>query len=238
MNLSKCIQVIFYIGMSFALVSCVGVVKIPVYALSPDSTKITALKSKYGKTEFDQDLKACKNDVCRKTARNLILNELVLLTDYYYQTYEGNMIAGKARSDFGFGMASTALSLASAVSTVEDSKTIISTIASLASSTRTEIDKNFYHEQTTQALIVKMRALRTVKKLALINGSFLSYEQYPLERGLGDFFEYYRAGTMANAVQSIYEYAAEQNGNAHKRIDEIQEAKAAKAYSEAGITIN
>jgi hypothetical protein len=166
------------------------------------------------------------------------LNELVLLTDYYYQTYEGNMIAGKARSDFGFGMASTALSLASAVSTVEDSKTIISTIASLASSTRTEIDKNFYHEQTTQALIVKMRALRTVKKLALINGSFLSYEQYPLERGLGDFFEYYRAGTMANAVQSIYEDAAEQNGNAQKRIDEIQEAKAAKAYSEAGITIN
>src|SRR5690606_16153604 len=121
-----------------------------------------------------------------------------------------SMIAGKAKSNFGFGMASTTLSLASAVSTVETTKTIISSIASLTSSTRTEIDKNFYHEQTTQALIVKMRALRTKRKLPLINGMALPYEKYSLEQGLSDFLQYYRAGTMANAVQSIYEDAARQ----------------------------
>src|SRR5690606_24787520 len=135
------------VGCAFVLLlftGC-GVVTIPKYPLSADSTKIKSLESKYSDSLFDSALELCKSDSeCLGKERNIILNELILLTDYSYQSYEGSMIAGKAKSNFGFGMASTTLSLASAVSTVETTKTIISSIASLTSSTRTEIDKNFY----------------------------------------------------------------------------------------------
>ena len=231
-------KIMRYPFISFLFVSLIGcgVVSIPKYPLSPESTKIKNLETKYGEKDFESSLKACNKDIeCLKEERNIILNELILLTDFYYQSYEGSLIAGKAKSNFGFGMASTALSLASAVSTVEDTKTIISSVASLTSSTRTEIDKNFYYEQTAQALIVKMRALRTKAKLSLVNGIALPYKDYSLEQGLGDFLQYYRAGTMANAVQSVYEDAAKQSAEAQQNIDRTQGAITRKALIDAEV---
>ncbi|AZZ92522.1 hypothetical protein EUZ85_18060 [Hahella sp. KA22] len=221
------------VGLSVLLVSavlllggCFGVVVIPQNPLMSDSKKIEELNSKYSKTSFDGSVKECivkKDKDCMKKERDIIINELILLVDYNYQSYEGSLIAGKAKSNFGFGMASTILSLGSAVSTVTDTKTIISSIASLTSSTRTEIDKNFYYEQTAQALIVKMKALRATKKLSLIKGMAIPYIDYTMEQGLVDILEYYRAGTLANAVQSIYEDAAHQNRSAEQANMEAQD---------------
>lgn len=158
------------------------------------------------------ELRACVDDPCRKQARNLILEELMLIVDHGYHRYEGNLIAGRAKWKFGLGTATQALSLAATASTVETSKTIFSGISTLVGSTDTELDKNFYLEQTSYALAYQMQAQRltisTQMRIDMRNKTN-AYADYSLERGLADIEAYYRAGTVAAAVQNVYQGASE-----------------------------
>ncbi len=136
----------------------------------------------------------------------------MLIVDHEYQKYEGNLIAGRAKWKFGFGATTQALSLASTASTVETSKTIFSGISTLVGSTATELDKNFYLEQTSYVLAYQMQAQRlTISTQMLVNmhDKTKAYADYSLERGLADIEAYYRAGTVATAVQNVYQGASE-----------------------------
>ena len=139
----------------------------------------------------------------------MILEELMLVVDYAYREYEGNLIAGRAKWKFGLGTATQALSLASTASTVEASKTILSGISTLIGSTDTELDKNFYLDQTSYALAHQMNAQRLTVSTRMRKSMRKEYIKYSLERGLIDIEEYYRAGTIATAVQKVYQGASE-----------------------------
>jgi hypothetical protein len=189
-----------------------GVASIPPYPIAGDEDKIKALRAKYSQAEFDSELRACADDSCRIRARNLILEELMLIVDHGYRIYEGNLIAGRAKWKFGFGATTQALSLASTASTVETSKTIFSGISTLVGSTDTELDKNFYMEQTSYALAHQMQAQRltlSTHMLVQMHDKTKAYADYSLERELADIEAYYRAGTIAAAVQNVYQGASE-----------------------------
>lgn len=189
-----------------------GVASIPPYPIAGDEDKIKALRAKYSQAEFDSELRACADDSCRIRARNLILEELMLIVDHGYRIYEGNLIAGRAKWKFGFGATTQALSLASTASTVETSKTIFSGISTLVGSTDTELDKNFYMEQTSYALAHQMQAQRLTLSthiLVQMHDKTKAYADYSLERELADIEAYYRAGTIAAAVQNVYQGASE-----------------------------
>ncbi len=198
-----------------------GVASIPTRPIGQDATKLEALRTKYSNNNFDETLRACdilgdqqKIKDCQVRERNLILEELMLLVDYSYHRYEGNLIAGRAKWTFSLGAASQALNWASTTSTVEGTKTLYSAISGLVSSTATEFDKNFYLEQTSYALAYQMSAARFTKATELLVGMTKPYAEYSLEKGLGDIEAYYRAGTIATAVQSVYQGASEQINSA------------------------
>ena len=197
-----------------------GVASIPSYPIAGDDNKIQDLRLKYSQAHFDSALRACGDDPCRIQARNLILEELMLIVDHGYRSYEGNLIAGRAKWKFGFGTTTQALSLAATASTVETSKTIFSGISTLVGSTDTELDKNFYMEQTSYALAHQMQAQRlTVSTQMLLNmhDKAKAYADYSLERGLADIEAYYRAGTIAAAVQNVYQSASEKISKAEAK---------------------
>ena len=109
----------------------------------------------------------------------------MLIVDHEYQKYEGNLIAGRAKWKFGFGATTQALSLASTASTVETSKTIFSGISTLVGSTATELDKNFYLEQTSYALAYQMQAQRltiSTQMLVDMHDKTKAYADYSLEK--------------------------------------------------------
>ena len=224
-----------------------GVASIPAFPISGDKSKIEKLRNKYkgieesegskrvkrvkrgqkgqkGQkgSEFDSVLRECKDDPCQRRERNLILEELMLVVDYAYREYEGNLIAGRAKWKFGLGTATQALSLASTASTVEASKTILSGISTLIGSTDTELDKNFYLDQTSYALAHQMNAQRLTVSTRMRKSMRKEYIKYSLERGLIDIEEYYRAGTIATAVQNVYQGASELITKAKQAIDELE----------------
>ena len=214
-------------GLGGCRIPAPGVASIPAFPISGDKSKIETLRNKYkgiGKSEeserskgsktskgseFDSALRECKDDPCERRERNLILEELMLVVDYAYREYEGNLIAGRAKWKFGLGTATQALSLASTASTVEASKTILSGISTLIGSTDTELDKNFYLDQTSYALAHQMNAQRLTVSTRMRQNMRKEYIKYSLERGLIDIEEYYRAGTIATAVQKVYQGASE-----------------------------
>ncbi len=187
---------IFLFWVMGLLASCTGwgagVASIPTRPIGQDATKLEALRTKYSNTNFDETLRACdilgdqqKIKDCQVRERNLILEELMLLVDYSYHRYEGNLIAGRAKWTFSLGAASQALNWASTTSTVKGTKTLYSAISGLVSSTATEFDKNFYLEQTSYALAYQMSAARFTKATELLVGMTKPYAEYSLEKGLG-----------------------------------------------------
>ena len=189
-----------------------GVASIPPYPIAGDEDKIKALRAKYSQAEYDSAVRACADDSCRIRARNLILEELMLIVDHGYRIYEGNLIACRAKWKFGFDATTQALSLASTASPVEISKTIVSGISKLVGSTDTELDKNFYMEQTSYALAHQMQTQRLTLSTHMhvqMHDKTKAHADYSLERGLADIEAYYRAGTIAAADQNVYQGASE-----------------------------
>ena len=97
-------QTLFWIAVSSGCgwLPSPGVASIPAYPIAGDEDKIKTLREKYSQATFDSELRACANNSCRIRARNLILEELMLIVDHEYQKYEGNLIAGRAKWKFGF----------------------------------------------------------------------------------------------------------------------------------------
>lgn len=213
---------------AFLLSGC-GIVAIPPSPFGNNAEYIQSLSQKYGTADFDSALKECSADdaSCLIQERNKIIDELSFLIEYNYQVYEGNVFAGKAKTDFGFGMTTAGLTLGAAVSSVESTKTAIASVASLVASTDTEINKNFYMEQTTQALIVKMRASMKEIKLIIETGRATSnYSEYTLAKALSDLTDYYRAGTLAQAVQKVFEEAGRQDAEATDELETFYSGEA------------
>ena len=205
------------------LIPSLGVSSIPVYPFGQAPKVLETLKEKYSSTSFRDELDQCTDDECRKKARNLILEELMLLIDHAHHNYEGSLIAGRAKAKFGFGTATQALSLAATTSTVETTKTIFSGISTLVAATETEVDKNFYLEQTSYALAYQMQAQRLTVSTEILSKMRRNqdYSEYSLERALIDIEAYYRAGTIATAVLNVYQGASEKIKTAQtKREDE------------------
>lgn len=206
-----------------------GVASIPAYPIAGDKNKVKALRRKYSQADFDAELRQCGDDLCLKQARNLILEELMLIVDHGYQRYEGNLIAGRAKWKFGLGTATQALRLAATASTVETSKTILSGISTLVGPTDTELDKNFYMEQTSYALAYQMQAQRLTMSTQMrinMHDESKAYADYSLERGLADIEGYYRAGTVAAAVQNVYQGASEKISEAAKIRNDAEKRRA------------
>ena len=199
-----------------------GVAKIPESAFGDTDHYALGLKTKYSDKDYLSTYNSCQDDACRLTARNRFVNELLFLIDYNYNIHTGNIIAGMAKGEFGVGITDTLLSLAATVSTVETAKTAYAALATAVGTGKTQFDKAYYAEKTTAAIITQMDALRAAARIPLQAGlKTTKYTNYPLSRAMRDLNNYYRAGTMANAIVSIGNTAA---ANA-KEIEESSDEK-------------
>ena len=140
--------------------------------------------------------------------RNAIINEMLFIADYNYQAYEGNLVAGRAKTNFYTGAVRTTLETAGALITVADTTRILSGLAAMTGAIQESANKEFFFDNTIDALIIQMRADRARALISLVKRRTLPYEDYSIEQAVGDITNYYRAGTLASAVISISKSAS------------------------------
>lgn len=166
--------------------------------------------------KVSRDLDECK------IFRNAIINELILIVNHNYHAYEGGMIAGKARNNFYTGALRTSLETAGALITVADTTKVLSGLAAFTGTIHESSDKEFFFDNTIDALIIQMRADRAKALFRLLEGRDADYASYSIETAIGDITDYYRAGTLASAIVSISKSASAEETTAIERLDTLR----------------
>lgn len=150
--------------------------------------------------------------------RDLVIKDLLFIINHNYNLYEGNLLAGRAKSDFYVGTARTAFETGATLIDSTGVKTVLSALATFTGNTQTLSQEAFYYEQTGPALISAMRADRKNANVAIIAGLKADYKNYPITAAMADLDNYFRAGTMASAVTALSKVTAQDDAAASARM--------------------
>ena len=176
---------------------------------------VKTLVEKYTKTD------AIPTDQTKVTKgeRNQILEDLIYMTDVNYYKFEAELYQGRTVFDTATDLAILGLGGAGSLVTHSGTQAILSAISGGIGGGRVSINKNFFHEKSTQALTAKMKSARKTKLELIRKAMALSVTDYPLSRGLGDLAEYYNAGTIVGALENI---VADSGADARKADEEMK----------------
>ena len=163
--------------------------------------------------------------------RNQVLDDLIFLTDVNYHSFENELYQGKAFFDTTGDLAILGLGAAGSLVTHSATQAIISAISGGIAGTRVSINKNFFHEFSTQALVAKMQSTRKAKLEIIRKAMTLTVSDYSLSRGLSDIADYYNAGTIVGALQDIVADAGVDKKKADDEIKNMVKVKYAQGVT-------
>lgn len=162
--------------------------------------------------------------------RNVIIEELKYLVDANYGQFEKEFFVGRAVFDTAADLTALALGGTGSIIRPSSVQAILAAVSAGLAGGRVSINKNFFHEKSSDALIAKMRAMRA-EKLKLIRGAqILSLSDYSMSRALGDLSDYYYAGTIVGALQGIISEAGEKEKTATAAMEKKLEDKIEVEY--------
>ncbi|HMP81129.1 MAG TPA: hypothetical protein PKA41_00305 [Verrucomicrobiota bacterium] len=160
----------------------------------------------------------------RAQVRNSILNDLMAVVDFNYHEYELVLRDDKTLKDIGVDLATLGLTAAATASGAQQTKTILSAIATGVIGANASIDKHAFQNNTIQALQLQMRAMRAEKEKLLLQGMAKPDAAYPLQSGIRDIIAYYYAGTITDALTGL---VSQTGSEAISKKDEADKARKA-----------
>lgn len=185
-----------------------GSPKLPTY----QEAYVDSLVEKYTKADKITAVKT-------KEERNVVIEDLIYLIDVNYQQFESELFFGRATFDTFTDLAILGLGAAGGLIEPAGTKAILAVVSGGIGGARASIDKNFFREQSANALISTMRASRKKKLNFIRDAQTLKISDYPMSRALGDIIDYYNAGTIVGALGSIISEAGQKEQKAAAAIE-------------------
>ena len=172
------------------------------------------LKStKYTTDTYNADLTVYNNNVTANAAlarqtRDKIAYGFMGEIDDAYGQYTKVLYAGKGAFAVIGDTEVLGLTAAATIATHTPTKTILSALATGLTGVNLSFDKNFFAQQSFQAIAIAMQTRRD-KARAAIAASLANDDgvQYPLTAARRDLISYYYAGTLPGGLQELQEEA-------------------------------
>jgi hypothetical protein len=166
--------------------------------------------------DFGDYTKAIKNpvptEIDLKTAtalRNKMVYGVMAEIDYVYQNYEISLFMNEGSFKVATDVLQLGLGMASTITNGARSKTVLSAVLTGFTGTTLSIDKNFFRQQTVQALISSMQAGRDRTKAIIIKRlNSETASSYSFQAARSDMAAYFFAGTLPGALQELNQTAA------------------------------
>jgi len=136
-------------------------------------------------------------------ARNQFIAGRLVLMNVQYVRFIRGMTAEKQLLDSASDILVLSLNLTGSAADSARVKTILSAIAAGVTGSKATIDKYYFYEKTIPALIAAMNAQRKTALQPIVDGMSKDLNQYPFEKALSDLNDYYMAGTLMDAIQTI-----------------------------------
>jgi hypothetical protein len=204
--------------------------KMPPVLSSPPDIYYSAADLKTDVDAYRASLKASKLDEA-KTERNQIVYRVLAQLDAAYGQFEITLTTSRAGYDTAGAAANLGLTAAATVVGATDVKEILTATSTAFQGTQISFDKNFFAQQTTQALISQMRASRKTLQAQVIQSlTTKDAISYPLEAAWTDIIGYYYAGTLPSALVAVASKAGSDDVKADQT---LVDAKALTAFTPA-----
>jgi ABC-type phosphate transport system auxiliary subunit len=123
--------------------------------------------------------------------------------DIEFTEYFGRLTVERQLGTFSGDLALLGLTAATTLSHGEALKTTLAAVSTAVAGARTAVDKDILVSQTIQVLQSQMEASRLAIKNRILANLLLNTATYTLATGLSDLEDYYRAGTLAGALESL-----------------------------------
>jgi hypothetical protein len=177
--------------------------KMPTVLSSPPDIYYSAADLKTDVDAYRASLKASKLDEA-KTERNQIVYRVLAQLDAAYGQFEITLTTSRAGYETAGAAANLGLTAAATLVGAADIKAILAATSTAFQGTQLSFDKNFFAQQTTQALVSQMRASRKTLQAQIIQSlTTKDAVSYPLEAAWTDIIGYYYAGTLPSALVAV-----------------------------------
>lgn len=164
------------------------------------------------KTDFEAYTTATQPSTPREpdatTLRNKMVYGVMAEIDYVYHDYETALFMNEGSFKVAGDVLQLGLSTASTITNGARAKTVLSAALTGVTGTTLSIDKNFFRQQTVQALVSSMQAGRDRIKTAILKRLDESASTYPFQAARSDLSAYFSAGTLPMALQQLNQTAA------------------------------
>lgn len=160
-----------------------------------------------------------------KTAetRNAFVDARVAMANLAYIQFISDLTADKQQIDTASEMLVLGLNLLGTTATGVRAKGNLAALAAGVSGSKATIDKNFFYEKTSTALVAMMSARRKEVLVRIVEGTRNPLAQYTFTQALADTYEYYAAGTLSAAIMSVQADASSRDAQAEQKLVNLGE---------------
>jgi hypothetical protein len=159
--------------------------------------------------------------------RDVMINRIRADIRDNYGQFEEMLNTNRATWETGADFAELALAAATTISGGEQAKTVLAAILTAVKGGRLSVDKNFFREKTTDAIVSALRSARTKQDTVIIGKmAQLGPEQYTFEEAWNDLVDLYYAGTLTSGFQVLAEQAATDAKQAEKAKTDVEVKRA------------
>jgi len=165
--------------------------------------------------------------------RDSMIQRIRVEMDLTYHTFEGQLYDDRALLNTGSDWVELGLAGATTAFGGQTTKTALAAILTGFKGARLSFDKNWFREKTTETILSSMESERN-KKLLLITGKMTASNamQYTFDEALADLLDYFYAGTLQGALQTMSvqtgkaaaDSKTEISDSTKKRIEMLQKA--------------
>lgn len=203
---SRPLRVTLLLGMALALAGCSslrhGGAPDPAFSVEAD---LVAMRAALGTTGSVTGYYAEAASVER---RNAFIDSRVALANLAYIQFISDLTADKQHLDAATDMLILGLNLlGTAANGVRAQANLAATAAGVGGG-KAIVDKSYYYQKTTSALVTTMNASRKEVLLRILDGVKKPLADYSFSQALADTHDYYAAGTLLSAVAAVQAGAA------------------------------
>lgn len=191
-------------------------------ALSNEFKTATNIQNYYAIVDPDQKV----------PARNRFVTGRIVQIDLRYIQFIRSLTTDRQKIDAASDLTQLTLNLAGTLAGGARAKTNLAAAAAGIGGAKQTIDKDFYYQESIDALVGTMNARRKEVLIGILRGlATKSIDQYPFELALTQLQEYEAAGSINGALRFINTQSADQEKRNDAKLNQLTES------SEAAITL-
>lgn len=190
----------------------------------------------YTDASYKSDLNsylAVRDEASARSLRDRMVYSILADIEYAYRDYEGKLFADRNSFSVGSDLMQLGLAGATTITNGARVKTILSSVLTGVSGTSLSVDKNFFRQQTIEAIISSMQSNRNAIKTRILQRTMSEpTTTYSFQQAQSDLVEFVFAGTLEGGLQSLHQQSATAAGQSRVTLDAVV-APAATDLSDA-----